>query len=193
MLRAQLRAFFIEEEYKFDLGDNPIIIDGGSNIGLAIIYYHLTFNNPKIIALEADSSIVNNYLEKNIKSFDIKNVEIINKGLWSSEGELNFVKTGLDSGKISASGKHTIQTITLDSIIEKYDNIDFLKLDIEGAALEVLNASKLLHKVKYMYVELEMNTNLDDILETLKLLKKNKFKYFIRSTTKEMTPDELFD
>ena len=44
-----------------------------------------------------------------------------------------------------------------------------------------------------MYVELEMNTNLDDILNTLKLLKDNNFKYFIRSTTKDMKPDEIFE
>ncbi len=58
---------FIEEEYEFALDRDPeVIIDAGSNIGLASIYYSIKYPDAKIIAIEPEGS---NYilLKENIK------------------------------------------------------------------------------------------------------------------------------
>ncbi len=47
---------FIAQQYKFDIepGQNSYIVDCGSNIGLSIIYFHLTFPNTPIVGFEPD-------------------------------------------------------------------------------------------------------------------------------------------
>lgn len=194
MLRVQLRSFFLTQEYRFDLKENPVIIDAGSNIGVGVIYFNYAYVEPKIIALEADKKIFEDYLSKNIKSYGLeKKVDLINKALWSSEGVLKFNATGLDDGAISETGNVTVNSITLDTLIQTHGEIDLLKIDIEGAELEVLKNTSLLHKIKNIYIEMEMSCNQDYEDEILKILKNHSFKYYIRSTTKYLKPNEMFD
>ena len=194
MARVQLRSFFLNDEYGFRLKENPVIIDAGSNIGIGLIYFNHTYKNPSLIALEADKNIFNNYLKKNVNSYNLnKSVTLFNKALWSSEGVLNFNATGLDNGSVSLSGKELVESITLDSLIQTYGNIDLLKIDIEGAELEVFKSSKLLKQVKNIYVEMEMSVNQDYENEIFQILKNNSFKYYVRSTTKHFKPDKMFN
>lgn len=53
--------------------------------------------------------------------------------------------------------KGTIQMITLDSM--SYENVDMIKIDVEGYEMEVLKgAEKLLQNVRYLMIELNNNT-----------------------------------
>ena len=193
MARVQLRSFFLNDEYKFELRDHPIIIDAGSNIGVGLIYFNHVYNNPKLISLEADKDIFENYLQKNVDSFNLnESVTLLNRALWSSEEILRFKATGLDDGAISKSGNITVKSITLDSLIEIHGEIDLLKLDIEGAELEVLKSSNLLEKVKNIYIEMEMSHHQHYEDEILKILKDNSFNYYVRSTTCFDSPSEMF-
>ena len=45
-------------------------------------------------------------------------MDLINKALWSSEGVLKFNATGLDDGTISETGNVTVNSITLDTLIQ---------------------------------------------------------------------------
>lgn len=127
-------------------------------------------------------------MKKNVNSFNLNNVTLIIKALYSSEGILKFNATGLDDGAVSETGNVTVESITLDSIIKSYGEIDLLKIDIEGAELEVLKSSKLLQKVQNIYIEMEMNHHQDYEDEILKILKNNSFSYYIRSTTRFNSP-----
>ena len=192
MVRVQLRSFFLNDEYRFELRDNPVIIDAGSNIGIGLIYFNHVYKNSKLISLEADKNIFENYLKKNVNSFNLNNVTLINKALYSSEGDLKFNATGLDDGAVSETGNVIVESITLDSLIKTYGEIDLLKIDIEGAELEVLKSSKLLQKVQNIYIEMEMSHHQDYEDEILKILKDNSFSYYIRSTTRYNSPAEMF-
>ena len=53
--------------------------------------------------------------------------------------------------------KGTIRMITLDSMA--YENVDMIKIDVEGYEMEVLKgAEKLLQNVRYLMIELNNNT-----------------------------------
>jgi FkbM family methyltransferase len=190
---VQLRSFFLNNEYKFELKDSPLIVDAGANIGIGLIYFNYIYKNPRLVALEADKNIFEKYLKKNVNTYQLnKEVTLINKALWSSMDTLKFNSTGLDDGAISESGNVLIESTSLDLLIETYGAIDLLKIDIEGAELEVLRSSKLLHKVKNIYIEMEMcsDKNYEDLI--LKILKKNSFNYYVRSSTKYNSPIEMF-
>jgi hypothetical protein len=87
--------------------------------------------------------------------------EILNLGLWNEKNELNFyIKSDTaDSLLFQIEDYNDIETINvdrLDNIInpEKYQLIKLLKIDAEGAEPGILmGASKLLHKIKYISVD----------------------------------------
>ena len=92
-----------------------------------------------------------------------KNIIPINAGLWYKSCILNVYDCGLGSWGIQVSEKQMagkklseIHAISIDDLIRRYnlENIDFLKLDIEGSEKNVLNnANTWIDKVKAMAVE----------------------------------------
>jgi precorrin-6B methylase 2 len=72
---------FENQIYKFNSSQKDLLIlDCGANIGLSVIYFKRLYPNSKIIAFEADPNIFN-VLQENVKSFNFKNVELINKAV----------------------------------------------------------------------------------------------------------------
>jgi FkbM family methyltransferase len=179
----QYNEIFIQKIYKFN-SDNtkPFIIDGGSNIGLAIVYWKTLFPDSHIIGFEPDDNVFN-VLDYNIKTLKLKNVEIVNKGLWDSDTTLYFSPDGSDGGRVSSAETTTkIEVISLKNYL--YNKVDFLKLDIEGAEIKVLvDCSEYLKNVGNIFIEYHSfdgkNQELDIIL---KLLTSSGFRYYIRST-----------
>lgn len=141
------------------LKPNSVIIDVGANIGLygcayAQLYKHL---NPTIIAIEAvDTNF--KLLEKNIANNQFKNFHAINIALGDKPGMLefmvpaddsigNFIGTNIEeSTGPNKKGKivKKVKMDTLDNIMKDkgIDQCDFIKIDIEGAELFMLNGSK---------------------------------------------------
>jgi FkbM family methyltransferase len=137
------------------LNKAPIIIDGGANIGLSILYFKQLYPNSHIIAFEPDVKIFN-VLEKNIKHSSLSNVELINKALWSSETVLEFKPDGADGGSLYQGKlqqeKYQVPTVRLRDYLNK--PIDLLKLDIEGAETQVIeDCYDLLTNVQHLFVE----------------------------------------
>lgn len=148
---------FDKEIYAFDSQVvSPYIIDAGANIGLASIFLKLRLPTARIVAFEPDENIAS-YYKKNIASFGFKGVELVQKGLWSHEGELKFSVEGADGGSFiegqAPAGKTvSIPVTTLSSYLR--EGVDFLKIDIEGAELEVLEECQAsLPNVERIFVE----------------------------------------
>ncbi|AFY72035.1 methyltransferase FkbM family (plasmid) [Thalassoporum mexicanum PCC 7367] len=95
------REIFEQEIYAFQTNHGqPIIIDGGSNIGLSVIYFKQRYPNSRIMAFEADPQVFKT-LSKNINSFGYTDVQLINKAIWNAEGKLEFSSEGADAGRLS--------------------------------------------------------------------------------------------
>lgn len=140
---------YIKQNYfeYFDLKENDIVVDAGANIGLFTVLAAKKLNNTgKVIAIEPDNDNYN-ILKENIKINNLTNVEVVKKGLWSEKKQLQF-NIGVRPGEHSLfeneqmSGKKiSIECDTLDNILEELDikQLDFMKMDIEGAEIEALN------------------------------------------------------
>jgi FkbM family methyltransferase len=139
---------FLQAEYQFEVKAEPkIIIDAGANIGLASIYFANRFPSAKIFAIECELSNFD-ILQQNVKPY--KNIIPIHAALWDENGEIQVVDPGLGkwgfmtATKTDGSDKSSsVRALTLHSIMREYNipHIDILKVDIEGAELEVFNAS----------------------------------------------------
>ncbi len=149
------KEIFGNEIYKFKSNSQtPFIIDGGSNIGLSIIYLKNLYPKARITAFEPDENLFR-VLQRNLRSFGIEDVELHRAALWSENTELTFIAEGADSGRITSAGE--AQTVQVKAVRLKdflTQKIDFLKLDIEGAELEVLeDCVEPLKKVENLFVE----------------------------------------
>ena len=119
-----------------------------------------------------------------LTAFEFEDVVLINKGVWSTEGYIPFYSTGTDAGKIvknESLGNSSIEVTSLRKYLT--DEIDLLKIDIEGAEVEVLkNCSDLLQNTRFLFVEYHSSASEDQELDVLLgILKQNGFKYYIES------------
>lgn len=185
------REVFNQEIYKFKTNSlNPFIIDCGANIGLSVIYFKQLYPNSEILAFEPDP-FINNYLVENLSINNFNNVTIVNKGLWDEDGYASFISEGSDSGKISNSfhSRESInekETVKIEVVrLSKYliKEVDFLKIDIEGAEVKVIKEiENQLHLVKRIFIEYHSFKNKPQELNTiLKVLSDQGFRYYINT------------
>lgn len=182
---SMYNEIFEKEIYKFVTpSPTPYIIDGGANIGLATIYFKKIYPNSKIIAFEPDKKIAEIF-KKNIISFNFKDVDIIEKGLWNKNDNIQFYSEGTDSGRVQEEkieGKMcSIPVVSLRTYLNQ--PVDFLKLDIEGAETVVLEDCRdLLINVKNLFVEYH---SFDKEKQTLNLIldiiSSSGFRYYMET------------
>ena len=175
---------FRQEIYRFiSHRERPVVIDCGANIGMSVIYFKQQYPGAEIIAFEPDKAIFD-ILIQNIKTYQLTSVTAINKGLWNTDTTLRFFSEGADAGRIATEEDTEkiieIETTTLRPYLNR--QIDFLKIDIEGAELRVLNDCKdLLKNVDRLFVEYHSFLNEEQKLdELLSLLKEAGFRYAIQ-------------
>ena len=183
------KELFEKKVYYFKTNDNkvsPLIIDCGANIGLSVIYFKKIYPNCKIIAFEPDPFLFK-YLKKNLKDNLIDNVEVIQKAVWHEETKLQFYHEKSDSGRLNLNEDSNIskidlievETCLLSSYMEQ--EVDFLKIDIEGAESKVVEEiSHNLKNVNKTFIESHSfkNTN-QDLHNILKILFENNFRYYL--------------
>ena len=161
----------------------PVILDCGANLGLSTIYFKHRYPQSKIVSFEPDPTIFK-ILQQNMLSFACRDVCLINKALWSSETSLTFLKEGADSGRIirdpETESKQTVQVSTarLRDYLSEQKTIDFLKIDIEGAEIEVLlDCADCLERVENIFVEYHSFSNREQRLdELLRVLRHARFR-----------------
>jgi len=167
------REIFLEDDYYFDSNkENPYIIDCGGNIGMSVFYFKYLHPSAKIQVFEALPENVE-ILEKNVKNNNLSNVEVIAKAVGYEEGELEIygdrraatickdMTNTHDKSDMSKSTK--VEVAKLSKYIKK--DVDFLKMDIEGAEESVIrelsNASvlKRIKRLTMEYHSISGNTN----------------------------------
>jgi len=176
----QYHDIFFLQSYSHEGADKGRILDVGGNIGLASLYFKLQFPESQVTVFEPNPELIP-YLKRNLQDTD---VEILEKAVWIDEGEVNFQLNESDSSQVdSIKGQVRVNTVKLSRILAKEGPIDLLKIDIEGAEVQVLLEAKLhLGKVKNLFVEYHSYLNTPQNLSLLLgCLESNNFRYFIRT------------
>ena len=150
------QAIFKEKIYEFRPSTpKPLIIDGGANIGLSVLFFKRSYPDCRVIAFEPDPKIFA-YLEKNLSGAARDNVQLVPKALWDSERQLHFDSEGSDAGRIASNDRPKGDLVVSAVRLRNYltEKIDLLKLDVEGAELVILEDCKeSLVEVKNIFVE----------------------------------------
>jgi len=169
------------------LRPGDLFVDVGANIGYYTILGSLI--GSRVIAVEPIPSTVA-VLRVNLKLNNMSYVTVIDKCGWYEKGYVELkIPLGSYYGLASAyydryteCVKIKVECIKLDDILEKYDDIEIIKIDVEGAEYEVLRGlTKSLAKTKYVIVEVSRNTR--EILDFLRQhgfnIKKLRFTSYI--------------
>ena len=132
--------------YRKFLRTNDVFLDVGANIGLYTLVSSTVIKKWVVVAFEPNQKLVKQ-LEKSIVINNITNVNIVQKWVWSKEGTMSF-NIAEDPAYSSLWRPHNhnvfkineIELITLDSFFEssKLSKVDFIKIDVEWAELDVI-------------------------------------------------------
>jgi len=153
------RQNLVAHEYDFDLPFEPrTILDAGANIGMASVYFANRYPSAKVIAIEPEPCNFR-MLEKNVVTYPCINP--IRAALWPSEGEVSVLAPSGMNGNyghwgFTVSEGSGVRAITVPAILRRFeiDIIDVLKIDIEGAELELFSgACEWLKYVRCVMIE----------------------------------------
>lgn len=177
---------FISEIYQFEpSASSRIILDCGANMGLSVLYFSLKYPKHKIIAFEPDEMIFG-ILKENVETFNLKNVELHQKAVWIKSETLKFFSDGGMGGRIENEYRNQtpkfIEAVPLLDYLT--EDVDFLKIDIEGAEDEVIKYCKgNLYKANHIFFEYHNNVKKEQTLhKLLEIVKDEGFHYYIKES-----------
>lgn len=156
---------FIQQVIK----NGDTVIDVGANIGAISVLAAGSGANTKVYAFEPTPNLVPLIAENiSINQFQDR-ITIHDMAISNQEGSIDFVLTGESEVNHIATTQllpgqtvKKVSTITLDTFAQKnnINQIDFLKVDVEGAELLVFQgAKKLLETGKIKIIVFELNKN----------------------------------
>lgn len=162
----QFREIFLRNSYYFKSArQKPLVLDCGANIGMATLYFKSLYPQSEIIAFEPDA-INFAILSKNIATNGFsKDVKLVNAALWPDDGGVTLYGKAGDLWRVELKTTakdaacrrvdavaYAVPSVRLAEYIET--EVDFMKMDIEGAEFLVIRDSEnTLPKVKEVVLE----------------------------------------
>jgi len=161
---STFQQVFLDEEYALELSRQPNhIIDAGANIGLTSVYFAERYPEARIFSIEPEGS---NYklLESNVEPFP--NVRPMKAALWKEDTLIDLVDPGLGHWAFQTQGSGSraqgnplgsVPGVTVESLMNEHgiQQLDILKMDIEGSEKEVFETSeRWIDRVGVLIVEL---------------------------------------
>jgi FkbM family methyltransferase len=174
--------------------DGDIVVDVGAHMGrYTITSSNYVGANGKVIAIEAHPYNFK-ILQRNIWLNRLSNVTAVNCAVYSAEARLKLYLPDEDLGytmhhslmanylisKYSQSIERKyieVEAYTLDKLLQKYgiDQVNWIKIDVEGAEYEVLKGAKgILSENKQIAILIEVHGK-DTYRPTMELLRSNNF------------------
>ena len=179
---------FIKKDYYFNAEKtSPRIIDCGANIGLATIFFKKLYPKSRIISFEPDKRVFE-MLKKNTEINKLESVELHNKAVSGSKGKIMFYfdQKNPASLAMSTNKKRMPKSSTKvnAAMLSKHikEEVDFLKMDIEGAegiVIEEMSSKNKLRLIKEMVIEYHhhIDKKKDNLSKILGILEKSGFGY----------------
>jgi FkbM family methyltransferase len=186
---SQWEAIFEAGCYAFvPRAPEPRILDCGANIGVASLYWSRTVRNARITAFEPDP-VLAAMLRRNLIRCGANEVEIVEAAVWQEAGSMGFLAGSPDAGRLElAGGGERVRTVRLRDYLG--DPVALLKLDIEGAEVEVLrDCADRLALADHVFVEYHSFDGQPQHLdEVVSILTRAGFRLHIRSELASARP-----
>ena len=195
---SQYKDIFEGRIYHFDSSrPDPLILDCGSNIGGAILYYKHIYPKARVIGFEPDPTIFP-YLQENVSRNGLQDVQLVQAALAAKEMTLTFYSDGRSGSYLAGTRsadpssqhwtKYDVPCIRLRNFLN--EPVDFLKMNIEGAEWEVLeDIEDVLRNIEAMVIEYHHLPGLPRTLhKILALLDRKGFEYLINHFDYENNP-----
>lgn len=189
---ATYKELFQTNIYKFSPSkDARTILDCGANMGLSVLYFSINYPDHHIIAFEPDPEIFA-ILEENVQTLGLKNVTLYQKAVWNKTGVLKFFTDAGMGGRVENSYTHQvpreIEAVPLQDFLT--DDVDFLKIDIEGAEEVVLSSCKdILHKARHIFFEYHNSiTGPQTLHKLVEMISLQGFTYYIKESDVRKRP-----
>lgn len=158
-----LEDVIFRQAYHADLPFAPrVILDAGANIGLSSIDFANRYPSARILALEPEPD---NYalLVRNTRHYP--SITAVHAALWNHDGEISVSSPDL---KNETSGNWAfvthehhqkgvrVRAVSMASLLEEFGvrTVDLVKMDIEGAEIEVFQAANWVHRIRALAIEL---------------------------------------
>lgn len=170
-------TFTIQEVFGIDCyaaRDEKVIVDFGANIGVSAAYFLTRNRNSFVYGFEPLPSNLEK-LKRNLAAFEGR-YEVTNAAVAAEAGTLTFrvEPTGRYSGVENLVGEeHSFPAVSatdeLRRIAAQHGEIDLLKVDIEGAEVDIFASldRATLSKVKLIYIEGSTKLELPDFRHSL--------------------------
>jgi FkbM family methyltransferase len=146
-----------------------IVYDLGANIGLfSLLAARLVGDSGRVFSFEPDPEIAAR-LRRNVARNNFANINVVEAGVWSATGNLNFVAADSSSpdrgiGKFAAAGERVntngtpTPCVSLDDFIHTAPPPDAIKCDIEGAEVEAFRGAETILKTSRPWIICEMHS-----------------------------------
>jgi FkbM family methyltransferase len=186
---SQFEEIFVRQIYSLDCPNPaPVILDCGSNIGMATLFFKHKFPDARIVAFEPNPEAFA-ILEQNILRNHLSDVQLVKAAIGGKHGTAPLYRDPADACSLRASllqydgavSVGQIGIVKLSAYIE--GRIDLVKMDVEGREAEVfreLSESGKLQDVNEFVFECHHNLDSQSSLEKiLAVLSENGFSYHI--------------
>jgi FkbM family methyltransferase len=170
-----IREMFVLEEYDLPATVQPsAIVDLGSNAGLSVLFFKNRYPDARILAVEPVPHVFER-LRHN--TAHLPGVTLVNAAVTDHNGPV-ALHTGAKSWT-AAQAPHVLRPerlevngITLDTLLERngFGDMDLLKMDIEGAEVQVLSSSQAARRCRMLVFEFHQEHSpgtVWDLLESL--------------------------
>ena len=157
-----IHEILVNEEYYFPCeSDSPRILDCGAHAGMATYYFKRLYPSARITAFEPVPQL-SAIARANMEANGFGDVEVLPYALAEHEGTARLKLLPEDSMSASLLSRTKDDTAGVEEVevpcqrLSAYldEPVDFLKLDIEGPELEVLEeAGEKLRQVHYLFCE----------------------------------------
>jgi len=197
------REIFARQNYLFQAGnDSPVIFDCGANLGMATLYFKWLYPKARIEAFEPDPTTFE-LLEKNVSSNHLTDVIANNCALWDGNGSVDFFVDSVNPGSLrmstdlSRNGGKRIQVASRKLSEFVQGQVDFLKLDVEGAEQRVLCDLVTSGKIKFIReMAIEYHHHIGKqrscLANFLRLLEDSGFEYQIQASLFQASSKGIF-
>lgn len=138
------REIFVQLAYYFEANRaDPFIVDGGSNIGMSVLFFKALYPGAHVLAFEP-AARAHAVLVRNVEVNSLSGVEIHHAALGVDAGDVPFFEDPDDPATFRMStrperipGRATsVSQLRLSKFLTR--EVDLLKLDVEGAEDAVL-------------------------------------------------------